>query len=363
MDPSFGDYVPIRAMRALVIDKPGAIALRDVPCPDVPGECKIRVRRAGICGTDLELLEGYANFRGIPGHEFVGAVEQVPSVAEAAWFRKRVVGEINVGCGACDWCRRGVREHCTSRSVVGIRGRAGAFAEFLWLPAANLHALPDSLSDEAAVFVEPTAAACRILEQVAIHPGTRAAVLGDGRLGLLIAQVLRTATPHVMVFGRHDRKLNVARQLGLDAARAGEHRARFDVVVDATGAPDGLASAIDLVTPRGTVVLKSTTHGDAALATWPAVVNEVTIVGSRCGPFAPAIDLLARRAVDVRPLISGVFPLKDHVRAFDAARHGLKVLFVTRAPIRTSKGSGRGEQVMHGGVVHGRHLPEARAET
>ena len=177
----------IRSMRALVMDGSGTLTLRDRPMPERDGECLVRVRMAGICGTDLQLLDGYAGFTGVPGHEFVGVVESAPD-EDRAWIGSRVAGEINIGCGRCEWCAAGVKEHCTARTVVGIRERDGAFAEYLSLPARNLHAIPDALPDEAAVFVEPVAAACRILEQIDIDHGTRVAVLGDGRMGLLVAQ-------------------------------------------------------------------------------------------------------------------------------------------------------------------------------
>jgi alcohol dehydrogenase len=287
---------------------------------------------AGICGTDLQLLEGYAGFQGIPGHEFVGIVEAAPP-GEAAWIGKRVVGEINVGCGRCEWCATGVKEHCLERTVVGIRGRDGAFAEWVSLPAANLHEVPEALSDEAAVFVEPAAAACRILEQVAIADRMRVAVLGDGRLGLIVAQVLATAAPDVTVIGRHEHKLAIARALGLQTRRSAEMRERvFDVVVEATGRPDGLTRALALVRARGTVVMKSTFHGEAPFATWPIVVDEVTLVGSRCGPFTKAIDLLASGAVAVAPLIARVAPLEEFVSAFADARGGTKILFRIDGP-------------------------------
>jgi threonine dehydrogenase-like Zn-dependent dehydrogenase len=319
-------------MKALVIDRPGTIAMRDVPMPDSPGECLVRIRMAGICGTDLQLLKGYAEFRGIPGHEFVGVVEAVASPDDAEWIGRRVVGDINVGCGRCEWCLAGVKEHCVSRTVVGIRGRGGAFAEFLSLPGRNLHAVPDAVDDAVAVFTEPTAAACRMLEQVAIDDRTRVAVLGDGRMGLISALVLRTVTPEVTVLGRHDRKLEVARTLGLTSSLvdgAVEH-ARFDVVVDATGRPEGLRRALELVRPRGTVVVKSTFHGEAALPSWPIVVNEVTLVGSRCGPFKPALALLASGAVAVEPLVSRLVALEDFESAFAEAQLALKVVFDLR---------------------------------
>ena len=320
-------------MNALVINRPGSIALQDVPAPERGGECRIRINMAGICGTDLQLLAGYAGFRGIPGHEFVGVVDAASSPDDAGWIDRRVVGEINIGCGQCGWCAAGVKEHCVGRTVVGIRGRDGAFAEFLCLPAGNLHEVPDAMADETAVFVEPTAAACRILQQVAIDDRTHVAVVGDGRMGLLVAQVLKTATPDVTVFGRHDRKLEIARALGLNTrptAAPMTSAARFDVVVDATGRPEGLQRALEIVRPRGTVVMKSTFHGEAAIASSPIVVDEVTLVGSRCGPFRRAIELLATGAVCVGPLISRVAALHEYESAFADARVALKVLFDLR---------------------------------
>jgi threonine dehydrogenase-like Zn-dependent dehydrogenase len=318
-------------MQALLLERSGSIALQDVPVPRPPrGECLVRVRAAGICGTDLQLLHGYAEFEGIPGHEFAGVVEAVDSPADSHWIGKRVAGEINIGCGRCEWCARGVREHCTSRAVLGIRGRDGAFAEFLTLPAVNLHEIPSSIDDRTAVFVEPVAACCRILEQVDVGDRTRVAVLGDGRMGLLAAQVLRTVAAGVTLFGRHDRKLTLAREFGLSTARAGDAAGTagsFDVVVDVTGRPEGFQQALDLARPRGVVVMKSTFHGEVPIASWPIVVNEITIVGSRCGPFPRAIDLLASGAVRTAPLVSRVASLADYESAFADARRMLKVLF------------------------------------
>jgi alcohol dehydrogenase len=316
-------------MKALVITRPATIELKEVPRPERADQCLIRVRRAGICGTDLQILDGYAEFTGIPGHEFVGVVEQAPA-ADAAWVGKRVVGEINIGCRRCDWCARGIKEHCDNRNVVGIRQHDGAFAEYLLLPAVNLHAVPDTMDDDTAAFAEPVAAACRIFEQMRVDSGARVAIVGDGRMGLLVAQVLRTAVPDVRVFGRHDHKLAVARSLGLTAARSDERvppSARFDVVVDVTGRPEGLRRALEIVRPRGTVVMKSTFHGEAPVSTWPIVVDEVTLIGSRCGPFRPALDLLASGAVQVKPLIARVAKLDDYESAFAESKRALKVLF------------------------------------
>lgn len=314
-------------MRAIVIEGGARLALRDVPAPAAPGECTIRVRLAGICGTDLQLLQGYAGFTGIPGHEFVGEVVSADGAGDDEWIGRRVVGEINVGCGACAFCSRGIKEHCVARTVVGIIGRGGAFAEYLTLPARNLHHVPAEIDDQSAVFVEPVAAACRILEQIEIKPGMRVAVLGDGRLGLLIAQVLRSATGDVTVLGRHDEKLAIAGALGLIATRTADAgRTRYDIVVEATGRAAGLRDALSLAEPRGVVVLKSTFHGLVEASTWPAVVDEITLVGSRCGPFRPAIELLRTGAVQVKPLVARVAPLADFESAFAEARRGLKIL-------------------------------------
>jgi threonine dehydrogenase-like Zn-dependent dehydrogenase len=317
-------------MRALTLDR-GRLQMVEAPVADRPGECLIRVTMAGICGTDLELVKGYADFSGIPGHEFVGIVEAAGRPEDGTWIGRRVVGDINIGCGACPACRNGVKEHCESRQVLGIRGRDGAFAEYLSLPSGNLHAVPDAVTDLAAVFVEPIAAACRILEQVSLGPATRVAVMGDGRMGLLIAQVLASVGASVVLLGKHDDRLALARRLGIEAKRSPESvpgpRGRFDIVVEATGAADGLGRALTFVRPRGTIVLKSTVHGMPAMSTWPIVVDEITVVGSRCGPFGPALDLLARGAVTAAPLVTCLTGLDDFERAFREAKTGLKAVF------------------------------------
>jgi threonine dehydrogenase-like Zn-dependent dehydrogenase len=315
-------------MKALVMVSPRTLALHDLPIPQRDDECLVRVRMAGICGTDLQMLEGYAGFSGVPGHEFVGIVEAAPR-DDRAWIGRRVAGEINIGCDRCHWCAAGIKEHCVARTVVGIRERDGAFAEYLSLPARNFHAIPDTLPDEAAVFVEPVAAACRILEQIAIDDRVGVAILGDGRMGLLVAQVLKTATPHVTLIGRHQHKLEIARRLGVAAKLSEDLRPgeRFDVVVDVTGRAEGLRRALAIVRPRGTVVMKSTFHGEAPIESWPIVVDEVTLVGSRCGPFDRAIALLVSGAVRVDPLVARVASLDEHESAFLDARRSLKVLF------------------------------------
>lgn len=320
-------------MRALVLEHDGRLSLqqRDKPAP--PDECVIRVTAAGICGTDLELLRGYASFSGVPGHEFVGIVEHAP-VGDASWIGRRVVGEITVGCGRCDGCRRAGRGHCDVRSVLGILGRDGAFAEYLALPSLNLHAVPESLDDVAAVFVEPTAAACRVAEQVKIDGGMRAAVVGAGRLGALVAQALRGRGAETVVIVRSRARRDLCAELGLETAgieSAPSLARRFDVVVDATGAAEGFELARALVRPRGTLVLKSTFHGETPVALSPLVVDEVTIVGSRCGPFETAIDALASGRINIAPLVDRTYPLERFEDAFDRARGGRKQIFVNAA--------------------------------
>ncbi len=313
-------------MRALVFD--GSLALptdHPDPSPD-PGEALIRVRAAGICRTDLEITRGYFGYRGILGHEFVGTVERSP---DPAWVGRRVVAEINCACGACAACRRGLGRHCPHRTVLGILDRDGAFADLVRVPLANLHAVPDGMPDVVAPFVEPTAAAFEILEQVPIRPADRVLVLGDGKLGALVAQVLRLTGCHLVVAGRHENKLAILRSLGIDARQAGEVQDRtWDVVVEATGSVEGFQAAMTHVRPRGTLVFKSPTAARATLDLSPLVVNEVTVVGSRCGPFPPAIRALAEGRVRVEPLISAVFDLSDGVAALRRAAEpgALKVL-------------------------------------
>jgi alcohol dehydrogenase len=317
------------AMRALICDN----GLRyDPACPDPtlpPGEALVRVRLAGICNTDLELVRGYLAFRGILGHEFVGEVVRGP---DPAWVGRRVVGNINAACYACDCeaCRAGRHTHCPNRTTLGIVGRDGAFADYLSLPQANLYAVPDSIPDELAVFTEPLAAACEILEQVTLSPTHRVVVLGDGKLGLLVAAVLRLTGCDLTLFGRHAEKLAIAESWGVPVRLAdGPLPARqADVVVECTGSPAGFAAALRLLRPRGTLVLKSTYHGELSVDMSGLVVDEITLIGSRCGPFAPPLRMMAAGLVDPRPLISAVFPMDEAEAAFSraAAPGVLKVL-------------------------------------
>ncbi len=308
--------------------KNGKLREAQRPLPKLrPGWALIRVRLAGICNTDVEILRGYHQFRGVPGHEFVGEVVEVAGVSaktRKCWLGKRVSGEINVSCTAynykpvCEFCRRGLKTHCAKRTVLGIVAHDGAFAEYLVLPLENLHLIPANVSDEQAVFIEPLAAACQILDQIPIRNFPTAAVLGDGKLAQLIARVLQAAGSKVTVHGKHEAKLKLARQAGITTKKvrgdAGDLKRvpeNYRLVVEATGSPTGLTLAEHMTEPRGTLLLKSTFHGAAPVETWPIVVKEITLVGSRCGPFAKSIALLRSGKVDPTPLISRTFALED----------------------------------------------------
>jgi threonine dehydrogenase-like Zn-dependent dehydrogenase len=305
------------------------LTLADVPAPQPGSEALVRVTLAGICNTDVEIVRGYANFSGTLGHEFVGVVEASPDPAQCG---RRVVGAINAGCGVCESCRTHAARHCEQRSVLGIRGRDGAFAEFLSLPPQNLLPVPDNVSDRQAVFTEPLAAACAILEQVTLQPAQRVAVLGDGKLGQLITRVLATTGCQLVLIGKHADKLELAAQSGIQVMPLAQLEVppaqRFDCVIEASGSANGLALALDLVRPRGTIVLKSTFHGTVPLDTARLVVNEIRLLGSRCGRFETALALLANQQVDVEPLVASEFALADGLAALrEAQRPGvLKVL-------------------------------------
>src|SRR6185312_7888252 len=304
------------------------VELRHVPLPRVPeGFARIRLLAAGICSTDLELQRGYYGFSGTPGHEFVG---EVTEAADKSWIGKRVVGEINLACGTCNWCKRGLGRHCPTRTVLGIVKHPGAFREFLTLPIHNLHRVPDSISSDHAVFIEPVAAACEILDQVKIPKGYPVALLGDGKLGLLIAQVLQAHGAHVHLFGRHREKMRLVEKAGVTTELLPKKlpQRAYRWIVDATGSAEGLRAAVTMCQPRGTIIMKSTVHGLVTLDTAPVIVNEITLVGSRCGRFEPAIRLLASGKVNVADLISAEFPLDRAAEAFAwaASKGVLKVL-------------------------------------
>src|SRR6202166_4417655 len=292
------------------------------PLPPLrPGWALVRVRLAGICNTDIEILRGYHNFQGTLGHEFVGEVVRVASAKDRRWVGRRVVGEINLACAGlgfrkqCSYCRRGIPTHCARRRVLGIIGHDGAFAEYLTLPIVNLHRVPAGIPDEAAVFTEPLAAACEILLQVDIRAHREVAVIGDGKHAQLIARVLRATGLRVVMIGKHATKLRLARLADIATAKVTSPSARradeFTFTIEATDSSSGLATAQQITAPRGTLVLKSTFHGAANVETWPIVVKDLTVIGSRCGPFPAALTLLRSGRVDPRPLISRVFELKD----------------------------------------------------
>jgi threonine dehydrogenase-like Zn-dependent dehydrogenase len=300
--------------------------LRDVPQPEKSGEALIRVRKAGICSTDLELVKGYYPFSGVPGHEFVG---EVVDCEDSSWLGQRVVGDINVSCGTCEACRSGRPTHCEARTVLGIVRRDGTFAEFTSLPLANLHRVPASVPDEVAVFTEPLAAALEIQEQVHIKPTDRVLLVGAGRLGQLVAQTLALTGCDLRVVARQGKQQKMLTERGIHCISEEDvHPGRWDLVVEATGSPTGFALARQAVRPRGTIVMKSTYKGELLLDMSSIVVAEVTILGSRCGPFEPALRLLERGEIDPGPLIAAEFPLGEALSAFErAAQPGvLKVL-------------------------------------
>src|SRR5580693_5847010 len=323
----------------------GKLKAKSKPLPELrPEWALIGVRLAGICNTDIEILRGYHAFRGTPGHEFVGEVADVHGVSgtlKKKWLGRRVVGEINVACSAygyrpvCTFCSRGMKTHCARRTVLGIVNHDGAFAEYLALPLENLHVVPANVTDEQAVFVEPLAAACEILEQVDAEKFKSAAVLGDGKLAQLIARVLRTAIPSVVMYGKHEKKLALARRAGIairkvrgDASDLKRSKEQFPLLVEATGSSTGFALAQQMTEPRGTLVLKSTFHGAAPIESWPIVVKELNVVGSRCGPFVQAIALLRSGKVDPAPLITLMFPMSEAPEAIRFAQKSgvMKVL-------------------------------------
>jgi threonine dehydrogenase-like Zn-dependent dehydrogenase len=318
-------------MKAIVFD--GALKFVDDYSVPEPGENEalIRVSMAGICNTDMEITRGYLGFHGVMGHEFVGIVEQAPEYA-AGLINRRVVGEINCGCGTCDYCKAGMQKHCPSRTTLGIQGKDGIFAEYATLPVSNLYTIPDNVSDGEAVFTEPLAAAYEIHEQVKIKPAHEVLVLGDGKLGLLCALVLNLAGVQVTLAGRHAKKLNIAADQRIQTVNTTFEKPdkvrKYDIVVEATGSAEGFESALGYVKPRGTIVLKSTIASSQKINLAPLVIDEITLKGSRCGPFKAAIHILAQKGIDVNQLISGIYTLENAQEAFEEAqkKENLKIL-------------------------------------
>jgi threonine dehydrogenase-like Zn-dependent dehydrogenase len=329
-------------MRSLVYRETGLVLDRNYPMPaPVDGEALIRVLQAGICNTDLEITSGYMDFQGVLGHEFVGIVEKVQELpgrtSQGYLIGKRVVGEINAACHRpdCEYCQRGMPTHCLNRTTLGIVNRDGAFADYLTLPIENLHIVPENVSDEEAVFVEPLAANFEMLEQVHVKPTDSVVVLGDGKLGLLAAQVLALTGCELMMVGKHEEKLELAELRGVTTHLFTdvedfrlEGGRRVDVVVECTGSAKGLELAMRLARPRGTIILKSTVAEKSLIHLAPIVIDEIRVQGSRCGPFAPALRALSQGSVDVRPLVSARYSLDDGLEAFEcSAQPGvLKVL-------------------------------------
>jgi 2-desacetyl-2-hydroxyethyl bacteriochlorophyllide A dehydrogenase len=318
-----------QTMRGLWMEQ-GRVTLReDLPLPEPgDGEARVRVRLAGICGTDLAMTRGYFDYTGVPGHELVG------EVVEGELTGRRVVGEINAACGACETCRAGLPGHCPNRTVLGIQGRPGAMAEYVALPAGNLHRVPEGMSDEVALFTEPLAAALQIQQQIAVHPTDRVLLVGAGRLGQLVARTLGLTGCKLTAAARHARQWERLRRVGVETVYPEQvERRAFDLVVEASGDPSGFELALDAVRPRGTIVLKSTHAEPLTLDTGRVVVDEISIVCSRCGPFAPALRLLREGRVDPRPLIEARLPLEDGPRAFEqaAAPGAFKVILVIRS--------------------------------
>jgi threonine dehydrogenase-like Zn-dependent dehydrogenase len=295
------------------------------PVPD-PYTAIVKVHLAGICSTDLQIFKGYMKFRGVPGHEFVGSVSQGPK----EWLGKRVVGEINFGCGKCELCARDLTRHCPNRTVMGIVNADGAFAEYVAVPVENLHPVPGSISDEQAVFTEPLAAAFEILRQIQISTGDEILMIGDGKLGNLCAQVLRLTGAKVTVLGKHRDKLELIKRAGVRTMLLNDWQPRlFDVVVEATGSAVGLELAISAVRPRGTLVLKSTIAGAHQVSLAPLVINEINLIGSRCGIFSDALEALDASQVSVVPLIEQVYPLEQGIEAIQhAARPGARKILL-----------------------------------
>lgn len=315
-------------MKALRVEK-NKIAVRDIELPERGQEAIVRVLLSGICNTDIEITRGYAGFKGTIGHEFVGIVEDAPG---GKLVGQRVVGEINAGCGECELCRAGDPRHCPKRTVLGIVGRDGAHAEFLRLPLMNLLPVPERIADEHAVFAEPLAAACGIMDRTPVTKDKNVAVIGDGKLGLLCAQAMALTGASVLLIGKHPEKLRIAERRGIETAtakNATRRKREFDVVVEATGSASAFNTAVGLLRPRGVLVLKSTFHGTTEINAATIVVDEISIIGSRCGRLAPALDLLKKGAIDVDSLISEEYPLRDGLLAMErAAKKGILKVFL-----------------------------------
>lgn len=314
-------------MKALQIENGKVKVVEDYPKPKAKsGWVLIKTSIVGICNTDLELIKGYMNFSGVPGHEFVGVVEES---SDKELLGRRVVGEINFACGSCEYCRKGLQRHCPTRRVLGIQNADGAFAEYVTLPRENIHVLPDGVSDDQAVFVEPLAASLEILMQTHIKPTSKVSVLGDGKLGLLTTQVLRLTGCDLILVGKHENKLRIVERMGVKTATLDNlPETKADLVVECTGNPSGYRLAKKMIRPSGIIIAKSTYHQNLELNWSEIVVDEITIIGSRCGPFAPAIRLLEQGLIDTGSLITARYPFFEVLRAFEHAKdpEAIKIL-------------------------------------
>ena len=310
-------------MKALIFDDGLKLAENYKEPTMKAGDALIKTTLCGICNTDEEITKGYMGYKGVLGHEFTGVVQDVFNGQDKGWIGKRVVGEINAGCKKCTWCAKGLERHCPNRGTLGIWQKEGCFSEYFTLPVSNLLEIPDSVSDEEAVFIEPLAAAYEIIEQVHIKPTDKVALLGDGKLGLSIALVLGSLNIDITHIGKHQNKLNISASAGnktLLLEDATGLRQFFDVVIEATGSKGGFETSLNLVKPRGILVLKSTIAANEGLNLALVVINEITVVGSRCGQFAPVMRLLERKAIDVKPLITKILPFEDGVKGFELNR-------------------------------------------
>ena len=314
-------------MKAVVFDD--GLKLDDnYPIPTrQKGDALIKVNTIGICNTDYEITKGYMGYKGILGHEFTGVVEIADN---KELIGKRVVGEINCGCGICDWCKQGLERHCFNRSTLGIWQREGCFAEYVSLPEKNLLIIPENVTNEEAVFVEPLAAALEILEQIHIPPYKKVAILGDGKLGLIIALALNASGLDVLLVGKHEEKLAIAKEQGVKTKLLNELKIEksYDYVVEATGSISGFETSLSLTKPRGTLILKSTIAASKEINLAPIVIDEITILGSRCGQFTPALRMLEQKKINVKPLISNVYPIDKSIEAFEKNKEksSIKVL-------------------------------------
>jgi len=317
-------------MKAILFD--GLLKYTDVyPEPEPQtNEALIRINMAGICNTDVEIMKGYMDFKGVIGHEFVGIVERIEGNDEYL-LGKRVVGDINCSCGKCSYCLKGMKTHCPERKTLGIIGKDGAFAHYITLPVNNLFEVPEHVTDEEAVFTEPLAAAFEILEQLHVKPTDRILILGDGKLGMLCAIALRLTQANVVLAGKHKSKLAIADEYGINTIGVvvlPSFFKSYDIVVEATGSPEGFELALQLVKPRGKIVLKTTAASDKKINLAPVVIDEIKVIGSRCGPFEPALRAISAGLVDVRPLVTAIYKPEQAEKAFEKAMEGdsLKVL-------------------------------------